>query len=168
MSRHLTYEQIVSAYGYNPATGEITRNKATRRNPIGSVCTYPKRSGYLVTHYMCDDKTQITLGAHRIAFMLMMKRWPEHELDHIDGDKANNKWNNLREATKTQNRANTVRTCNNKSGYKGVCAHRGKFQASIGINGKDVYLGLYETAEEAHQVYCAKAREVFGEYHYSG
>ena len=100
-------------------------------------------------------------------------------VDHINGDTLDNRRCNLRYATDGQNAMNKQRYINNTSGYKGVSYHKksatkgrwqiqrrsaGRWQASIACNGKQIYLGLYATAEDAARAYDAKARELFGEY----
>jgi hypothetical protein len=87
-------------------------------------------------------------------------------IDHIDGDKKNNKCSNLRWCTGGENRANIGKLKNNKSGYKGVAYHKRnkKFIAKICINKRNIHLGYYLTAEEAYNAYCKKALELTGEF----
>lgn len=87
-----------------------------------------------------------------------------NEIDHIDGDKLNNQRENLRSATRKQNMANSVLNILNTSGYKGVTKRKNKWEANIQINDQTIYLGLFDTPEEAHQAYCAAAEEHFGEF----
>jgi hypothetical protein len=73
---------------------------------------------------------------------------------------------NLRPATKSQNAANRGKTCNNTSGFKGVWWRRRyrKWQATIGVNGKRFYLGMFDTPEAAHAAYAAAAQRLHGEF----
>lgn len=108
--------------------------------------------------------------AHILAWGLMTGEWPDYEIDHANRDKLDNRWLNLREATRSENNANTRRPRHNKSGLKGVSRYRagesyGKpWQAGIRHNNKSIHIGHYATKEEAHAAYCAKGRELFGEY----
>lgn len=79
------------------------------------------------------------------------------EVDHIDGDGLNNQRCNLRHATRTQNKTNTGKYRNNKSGFKGVYwdPRANKWRAQIRANGKKYCLGLFTEAEDAHAAYCA-------------
>lgn len=91
-------------------------------------------------------------------------------VDHCNGIRHDNQRHNLRACTKAQNSWNRPAQQNNTSGYKGVSRHAntGKWQATIGYNGARLHLGLFDSAEAAHAAYCAKAREVHGEYANTG
>jgi hypothetical protein len=91
-------------------------------------------------------------------------RWPAEQIDHVNGVKGDNRIANLREATPTQNVANTLARRNNKCGKKGVVLARGKWQAQIYPNGRQIKLGSFNSAEEAHAAYCSAARIYFGEF----
>jgi hypothetical protein len=86
--------------------------------------------------------------------------------DHINGDRLDNRKNNLRKATLSQNGMNKRRQSNNTSGFKGVYWHKGakKWCCRIKIHGKTLYLGMYINIEDAAQVYDKNAIEIFGEF----
>lgn len=98
--------------------------------------------------------------------MYIYNRWPNYILDHIDGNRANNKLSNLREATQSQNCANAKLRSNNTSGFKGVYYHpkTGKWKSQIKKDGVSRHLGLFPTPEEAHKAYVKAAKELFGEF----
>lgn len=97
--------------------------------------------------------------AHRLAWIYVTGKQPMNEIDHIDQNKLNNSFVNLREATASQNRCNVGIRSNNTSGFKGVSwdARNKKWRAHICINRNIKYLGLYKTAEEASEVYKAES-----------
>lgn len=104
--------------------------------------------------------------AHRAAFAWVHGYWPKHHIDHINGDKRDNRICNLREATNKQNAANSPRRKDNTTGFKGVrrARRKGKWWAYIHINGHDKYLGTYDTPEEAHAAYVRAAEIEFGSF----
>ena len=103
---------------------------------------------------------------HRLAFLYMTGKWPSEEVDHIDGDRSNNRWANLREATHSQNKQNTGRRGHNTAGFRGVYHHRdGGWVARIKIGEKRVSLGYFATPEEASRAYETAAAHAFGEYY---
>ena len=89
-------------------------------------------------------------------------------IDHINREKNDNRLSNLRICTVQENNMNRGVFCTNKSGVKGVstCANEkpAKYKASIGLNGKKIFLGYYKTVEDAKRAYDEKAAELFGEY----
>jgi hypothetical protein len=91
----------------------------------------------------------------------MTGEWPEHEIDHEDLNKINNKWKNLRQATGSQNKANIRAQANNKLGVKGVIQRPyNRFE----VNLKRKYIGTFDTIEEASKAYEAAAKEYYGEF----
>ena len=88
------------------------------------------------------------------------------ETDHINGDKLDNRFKNLRVCTKSENMRNRGKQRDNKSGFKGVYFQKlkGKFASQIRLHGKVTCLGLYSTAADAHAAYCAASARIHGEF----
>ncbi len=88
------------------------------------------------------------------------------EVDHIDGDGRNNRRENLRLATRAQNGRNRRVSKRNTSGFKSVywCRRAKKWRASIGLSGKTLYLGSFDTPEAAHAAYCEDSARLHGEF----
>ncbi len=86
--------------------------------------------------------------AHRIIWLLNCGE-SEGEIDHINGDRADNRLENLRLVSRDENRRNVKRQANNKSGATGVNKVGAVWQASIQVAGKQTYLGRYSTFAEA-------------------
>jgi hypothetical protein len=121
-------------------------------------------SGYLI----CNVNFK-SYQVHRILFQIynqIEELDPKIQIDHINSNKLDNSPINLRLATKSNNQHNRGKPKNNKSGFKGVSwnVKAMKFTASIRNKGTKLYLGSYETPEEAYSVYCAKALELHGEF----
>jgi hypothetical protein len=90
-----------------------------------------------------------SLRAARIAFVLMTGRWPDGEIDHINGDRADDQWSNLRDVPTQVNLRNRRRPANNSSGAIGVYKSKNRWRATIADNGKLVNIGTFATVEEA-------------------
>jgi hypothetical protein len=101
-----------------------------------------------------------------LIWLYMTGEWPSDDIDHRDRDGLNNRWANLREATRSQNLANRCAQVNNAIGVKGVCLERatGRYLAYIKVAGRTIALGRFGTAEEASRAYMAAALQHFGEF----
>ena len=143
--------------------GNIKNNKTNRILKHSN-----HRQGYKEIH-LCKNGNVKSFKVHRLVGMAFLEN-PDNKpmIDHIDENKSNNNVKNLRWATSKDNLVNQGKPKTNTSGYKGVSFNKpsNKYIAFIRINGKNKYLGLFETAEEASQVYEAKAREIHGEFFY--
>lgn len=104
--------------------------------------------------------------AHRLAWFYQTGGWPKDEIDHKNGIPSDNRWKNLREATRSNQLHNTRMRSDNTSGYKGVCwaKKEGRWLASITLHGKSKFIGYYETPKKAHAAYCAAAKRLHGEF----
>lgn len=102
---------------------------------------------------------------HRVVYTLTNGRWPEDEVDHINGIRDDNRPENLREATKSQNQANRGVQKNNLAGIKGIHRRRsGKWRAQVKFQGRVKYLGDHENIEDAKAAYANAVNQRFGEF----
>ena len=106
----------------------------------------------------------------RIIWLWMTGKWPCHEVDHIDCNPLNNRWDNLRDATRNQNQHNSQIYKTNTSGFKGVYFDKqsGKWKAQISLHGKRHNLGRYQTPEDAYAAYCRAGQTMHGQFFRSG
>jgi len=89
------------------------------------------------------------------------------DTDHINGDGLDNRRENIRVSTKSQNQANRRNLqSNNTSGFKGVDFHRGKWRAQIKVDGRKIDLGSFDTPDEASGAYLRSAHHHFGKFAY--
>lgn len=104
-------------------------------------------------------------SVHHIIWAMHTGTWPKL-LDHVDGNGINNRLENLREATPSQNAHNARKSRRNTSGFKGVSRHKqtGSWQANIALEGKQYFLGLFDTAKAASEAYDAAAEKMHGEF----
>lgn len=133
----------------------IATNTRRAGRPAGS----KQRAGYLSVSFS-PNRMQV----HRIVWAMHTGVWPAAEIDHVNGDKADNRICNLREATRSQNVANQGAYSSNKVGLKGVSPHGLRYRAQIKTQGAVLYLGMFDTPELAHDAYCAAARQYHGEF----
>ena len=157
----LTAERLRELLAYDPETGIFTRLTDNRRgNRIGDVVGTRCKLGYLWTYL---DGRQYTLG--RLAWLYVTGEWPEHEIDHINGEKTNNRFANLRDACRQTNMQNEHRARSNSStGYAGVSfrKERGKYIATIDKGDgtrKRIRLGSFYNPVDAHNAYLEAKRK---------
>ena len=132
-------------YHYNPDTGEIRKGGIPRS-------LNKNKAGYLRTNYLSKQVYQ-----HRLAFFLMEGRWPS-EIDHINGDKSDNRWSNLREVTRSQNSMNKDTSNVSKRLY-------GWYDVRVSKDGV-MYRERYKCLEEANLAAKRIKQEICGEYNY--
>lgn len=165
--RCLTQEHLKELLQYAPETGlfswRVTRGRHARPGAPAGVLHKAKRSNSAYVRIKIDGKSYF---AHRLAFLYMTGKWPELLPDHIDTDTLNNRWDNLREATPSQNQANRKARRDNKSGFKGVFyIERDKaYCAEIQVNGRQIRLGYFDSPALAGAAYEAAAKHYFGEF----
>ena len=148
-------------FRYQKRTGKIFWVRATsNRARVGA------EAGTLSQGYRVIGFKNSYYRGHDIAWALVTGKWPKRRLDHKDRCRSNNRWSNLRPATKRQNAGNATIAKQNTSGFKGVSWHatRRKWGAYISRYNRTIYLGLYKTPQEAHAAYIAAAKKHFGEF----
>lgn len=145
MKNDLTQEYLKSILRYDPLTGLwtwlVNRGKKIK---VGDSAGHKKPNGYI--YIGIDGKLYL---AHRLAWLYMKGEWPILLIDHKNRIKHDNEWFNLREATNSQNMRNTDLKINNKTGLRGVRLHQGKYIVNIRIDDKNLYVGIYDTLDEA-------------------
>lgn len=138
---------------YDPATGIFTAKVSAGRRKAGDVLGYVKADGYRLIQFNGKWKY-----AHRLAWFFMTGEWPKDEIDHINNDRDDNRFANLRECTRSQNMMNVPR--------RGACFHktRGKWIANICVNRQRTHLGSFNTEAEAIAAYETAARRMHGDF----
>jgi hypothetical protein len=160
----ITAEQLRGLVDYDPNTGvfvwkhriELDRHvRAWNTRYAGNITGSVNNVGYV----------QVNIGnhnykAHRLAWLHVHGEWPKSQIDHINRVRTDNRIENLRLATPTENLWNSGVRLDNKSGAKGIDWHKGarKWRARITINdGTRINLGLFEVLSEASAAYDAYA-----------
>lgn len=154
-------ERICASVSYDPKTGVFTRLVSAGPGKAGMVAGTILNNGY---------RSIIVAGgprlAHRLAWFLTCGEWPTTDIDHVNGNRDDNRIENLRLSTRAQNNANSKLHCTNTSGYRGIYLdrRRGHWVACISIKDRNVYIGSFPSKELAAEAYAKRALEVHGEF----
>jgi|LakMenEpi03Aug12_release.lakeMendotaPanAssembly.Ray.scaffolds.fasta_scaffold710345_2 hypothetical protein len=153
-------------FRYEADTGSIfwraKRGKIRAGQPAGTI----GESGYLRIAFTINKKYCV-FNAHRIIWYIATGQDPlGFQIDHIDGNRLNNRIANLRLASNADNQRNRGASPKNTSGYKGVSYHKqtGRWCSAIKYNNKQIWLGRFDCPELAHMAYCKAAAELHGEF----
>lgn len=156
----MEYKLAISIWDYNQLTGIFTwKIRSHVHFEVGQPAGNINNRGRVMLTFK-RKKYQASL----VAWLMMTGEWPKTEIDHIDGDQANNKWVNLRPATHGQNCRNQKLRKDNSLGIKGVHHHGSGFRASISYEGKRYNLGTFRTVELAKAAYDEAAEKFHGEF----
>lgn len=168
MLTDLVKEEVKALFTYDKEEGILRWRNASGRHgryPAGSPAGSPNAEGYF----------QVRVGGQsyrvcRLIWLLVTGEWPEHQVDHVDRNPANDKWENLREATPSQNKANCGKYKTEKASchLKGVQAVQKRksirYRAIATKDGNRFHLGYFDTPEEAHAAYLRASEELHGEF----
>lgn len=152
---------------YEPETGKLFWRKrppemfgrranflAWNKRWAGKAAFTAYRQGYHQGRVLSQN-----LVAHRVIWALHTGAWPEHQIDHINGNRADNRWRNLRAVTSAENMRNKRQRSNNTSGVTGVswAKEKRKWLADIRVNGKQIHIGRFD--QKADAIAARKAAE---------
>ena len=142
----LSFEEANRLFEYNPETGVIVRKISVSNAKAGSIAGRKAKDGYRQISF--QNKY---IQAHRIVWLIAYGSLPGGEIDHINGVRDDNRLSNLRDVSRKDNQMNLRVAKSNKSGVTGVVTHKGtgKWQASIQVSGKCIYLGLFDDFSDA-------------------
>jgi len=155
----MTPSRASELFSYCPETGNLLRRVAAGRFgrfPAGAVVGCQCTSGYLQVRV--DGRLEMV---HRIVWMLVTGEQPKNVIDHIDGSKTNNRFENLRDVSLCENMQNQRKPHRqNSTKLLGVSVNGSGFSAKIHIGGKQKYLGYFDDAVSAHNAYVTAKRQM--------
>ena len=156
---NLTAERLREIVSYDPSTGTMRSIVPRPKIPAGSIIGHKRPDGYSIAWVQ-----RRRYYVHRLIWFYVTGEWPKQHIDHIDGDPSNNRFENLRDVTRTANQQNQRRAhCSNRnSGLLGSHWHaqRNYWVAHISIDNRTKYLGHFQTAKEAHEAYLSAKRKL--------
>lgn len=152
----ITPEKLREIVSYDPETGVFTWRKTRGRARAGNVAGTPHNEGYISIVALRGRYL-----AHRLAWFYVHGEWPQDDIDHINGDRSDNRISNLRDVSRSENLQN-VATARKSSthGFIGASRQGGRWKARIKLNGKETHLGLFDTPEEASEAYLRAKAEM--------
>lgn len=160
----ITAEALRKAVHYDPNTGIMTLRERRGVNQPGHVLGNVAAYGY---HLVVLFRRRYRRS--RLAWLYMTGEFPPEGtfIDHIDGDRTNDAWSNLRVATPLQNQYNRGPSRNNTSGHPGAVLDKrnGRWKSSIVFNNRTIWLGYHDTPEAAGAAYIEASRSLRGEFH---
>lgn len=151
-------EFLHERYAYDPASGVLTSKYGRWR---GCPITHTEEQGYVTLRI-----NGTIFKAHRVIWKMMTGQEPPDEIDHWDKDRSNNRWGNLRDATKANNQWNRLPQKNTQSGVKGANWNNKRqcWSSEVRTHGDRIWLGYFETAEEAGAAYQKAAGLLHGKF----
>ena len=154
----MTKDEVESFFEYKDGILYWKKNQSNIKS--GAIAGYQRPDGYIVIGF--KNKS---IRAHRLIWLLNHGYMPEF-LDHINGIRNDNRIENLRVATRTQNQMNLKTRCDNSSGFRGVFwnKQRKKWTARIQTGYKVKHLGLFKSIEDADKARKIAEQKYFGEY----
>lgn len=145
--KDISIERLRFLFSYDSETGNLIRNVAKPPNTkAGDIAGHMSDQGYFLVNV-----DGLLIRVHRVIWAINKGKWPDNNLDHIDGIRTHNKMENLREVMQAENMQNSFVRRNSRTGIKGVRLREdtGKYHAYIQINKKMIDLGCYVSIEDA-------------------
>lgn len=159
----LNAAELRATLSYEPETGifrwrKTLSNRRREGQIAGCIC---KRDGYNLIGVQGR-----VYKANRLAWLYMTGEWPAGLVDHANGNCSDDRWENLRLATASQNVFNSGVFAHNTSGYRGVYFSKQakKWHARITYQRKTIHLGFYDNLEDAGAAFANAAKKYFGEF----
>lgn len=159
-------KELRRLFDYDEGTGHLLWKDSLQPRRNGHVAGHRNARRAIYVVITAPDGQRYAFLAHILVWAWVYGSWPEGEIDHVNGDHQDNRLSNLRVCSHAENLRNQMKVFGSVP-FKGVCRAtrpKGRFEASIRVNRKAIYLGSHETAEDAARAYDAAATRYFGEF----
>jgi hypothetical protein len=163
----LTATEARQLFHYDPETGILIWRTRSRQE-CKSEMAWRAMSGLFgtaagtiaVNGYRSISVNGKRYYAHRLAWLIVTGNWPTADVDHCNGDRSDNRWSNLRAATRSQNHQNRAAKPTTGASWH---TKAGKWRAVIAVNGRQFHIGTFDTQDEAAEAYrkAKAARHTF-------
>lgn len=142
----LSPERLRQIFDFDEVRGHFIWKVRTPRSEIGDIAGGQSGNGYWTVSI--DGKRML---AHRVVWFWAHGKWPSKHVDHINGDRLDNRLSNLRDVSNSRNTHNTTKLRKtNKLGLRGVSQQRNRYLSRISVDNRVINLGSYSTAEDAY------------------
>lgn len=160
MLESLSFEEAHRIFSYDVNTGLLRwKVKVSIRAVVGKVAGTCDEDGRRRVRYL-----GVKYLTSRVVWLMNTGSWPKHQIDHKNNDPSDDRFENLREASYAGNARNKGVRSDSRIGIKGVIKCRDRYQARIHANKKTVYLGTFDTVEEAGAAYSDACKKFHGEF----
>lgn len=163
---NLNQKRLKEILTYNPDAGVFRwKTKYCKKIIVGSIAGNVEKNTKSGKKYICIGIDGNSYFAHRLAYLYMMGKFPNHLMDHENGDGCDNRWKNLRSVDHSENMKNVKMPSTNTSGVCGVSwiSKRNKWESKIQVSGKTIHLGRF--ADLLSAACSRKSAEVKHKFH---
>ncbi|MDE2099026.1 MAG: HNH endonuclease [Patescibacteria group bacterium] len=153
--KRITQQRLKYLFEYDPLTGALIHKHGYKK---GRRAGYVSKQGY---RSLKIDARTVPSGV--VVWIYVTGKAPKHQIDHINMMRGDDRFENLREATRSQNCTNRIRA-KNSTGFRGVKRNKNRYMAGLVKEQKAYHFGTFDSAEEAARVYDKYAKKYFGEF----
>lgn len=164
MKKLISHEDLKELLDYDPLTGIFKRKKSKFSNLIGKPAGTLNSIGYMVL--VLGGRKGHSYLLHRLAWFYVTGEWPKNQIDHVNRIRSDNRFENLRECSGSENSWNKGAQSNSKTGVRGISWVKARKKWVVKLNkGREVvYVDFFEDFKQAKEAWEIKSKEIYGEF----